>query len=279
MSKTSLIPTQEELKVLREYVEIASSTGKYRHFGRDGSEKGTMLLILLTARELGVPLMGALNGGVQIVKGKTELSVHMKTYKILQGGNTLKSWYSEDGKTCFVTGVRKDSGFSLTESFSLDDAKRAGLTGNDSWRKYPKEMLYARALSRVSNKLFPDVVGGQTYAYGEIDPDGVDPDIAEIGKGTKGCELLTVKPDEECDGDAEEDVGVVTEESEIIDDETLDTMVYRLYSLFPGEDGEFAKFVGERAESAGVSAAYMYRAMYNNIDAVAERFAKWKGAI
>jgi hypothetical protein len=52
------------------------------------------------------------------------------------------------------------SGEELGESsFSLEDAKRAGLAG-DNWRKYPRNMLYARAVSNAARWYAPEVLTG-----------------------------------------------------------------------------------------------------------------------
>lgn len=55
-------------------------------------------------------------------------------------------------------------------SFSMDDAKRAGLAGKDGpWKLYPRNMLYARAMANACRMGFPDVVAGL------YDPDELAP--------------------------------------------------------------------------------------------------------
>ena len=50
---------------------------------------------------------------------------------------------------------------SITSTFTIDDAKRAGLfPKKDNWRMYPQRMLKARAISYAVNDLFPDIVFG-----------------------------------------------------------------------------------------------------------------------
>ena len=50
---------------------------------------------------------------------------------------------------------------SITSTFTIDDAKRAGLfPKKDNWRNYPQRMLKARAISYAVNDLFPDIVFG-----------------------------------------------------------------------------------------------------------------------
>jgi hypothetical protein len=45
-------------------------------------------------------------------------------------------------------------------SFTMEDAKTAGLLGKDNWRKYPKNMLFWRALCNGAREHCPDAVFG-----------------------------------------------------------------------------------------------------------------------
>ena len=53
---------------------------------------------------------------------------------------------------------RSGSGdFDITKYFTIDDATKAGLTKSDSWLKYKKDMLLARARVRAINTAIPDL--------------------------------------------------------------------------------------------------------------------------
>jgi hypothetical protein len=45
-------------------------------------------------------------------------------------------------------------------SFTIEEAKTAGLTGKDNWKKYPSDMLFARAISRGAKRFAPGIFGG-----------------------------------------------------------------------------------------------------------------------
>jgi hypothetical protein len=45
-------------------------------------------------------------------------------------------------------------------TFTLDDARRAGLTHREHWQAYPKRMLAARAKKYLAQDTYPDVIGG-----------------------------------------------------------------------------------------------------------------------
>jgi hypothetical protein len=44
----------------------------------------------------------------------------------------------------------------------MQDAQAAGLTGKDNWRKFPRNMLFARALSNGVRWYAPDIFNGAT---------------------------------------------------------------------------------------------------------------------
>lgn len=73
---------------------------------------------------------------------------------------------SHDERSCKVTIVRGDNGAMHTESFSLDDAKTAGLAAKDVWKSHPKRMTLARCVSNAARFLCPEVAMG-FYAEGE----------------------------------------------------------------------------------------------------------------
>lgn len=45
-------------------------------------------------------------------------------------------------------------------TWTLEDAKRAGLAGKDNWRKYPRAMLYNRAMTEGGRMFCPQLFGG-----------------------------------------------------------------------------------------------------------------------
>lgn len=55
----------------------------------------------------------------------------------------------------------------VTIRWTIEDAKRAGLTGKDNWRAYPRQMLRARVISEGIRATFPGVTVG-TYTVEEV---------------------------------------------------------------------------------------------------------------
>lgn len=62
--------------------------------------------------------------------------------------------------TAICTIKRKDMSKPETRTFSMEDAKIAGLWGKNVWAKYPKRMLQQRARTYAFRDIFPDVLQG-----------------------------------------------------------------------------------------------------------------------
>lgn len=52
--------------------------------------------------------------------------------------------------------------------FTMEDAKKAGLASKDTWRAYPRNMLFARALTNGARWYCPAIFGGALYSHEEL---------------------------------------------------------------------------------------------------------------
>lgn len=157
------IPNSHELKVYELMAKHAVGSNRYRALG---GQEGIMMT-LFAAHDLGIPATQALNGGLHLIQGKVELSAMMMGALIRRRKHQIKIVKSTD-EECVLEGKRADTGEVQQASFTLVDAERAGLVKKGGgWDKFPKDMCYARALSRLARQLFTDVIG-IGYVQGEI---------------------------------------------------------------------------------------------------------------
>ena len=139
----------------------------------DKLQEAGIFAVVMKARSLGIHPLEALNGALYYVQGKVELSAITMAKLIRQQGHSITKDKTSDDTICILHGRRKDNGDTWRTSFSLADAKRAGLYKDGSpWSKYPDIMCYSRALSKLARQLFPDVIGN-CYVEGEISGDGI----------------------------------------------------------------------------------------------------------
>jgi len=176
------VPSEHEMMVYHTMAEQAVSSKMYKGIG----EKAGVMMIMLSARELGIPPMQALNGGINIINGKAEISARMMSALIRKASHEIKIKEISD-TSCTLVGKRSDTGESEEATFTVADAQKAKLVKpGGGWDKCPKDMCFARALSRLARQLFSDVIG-IGYVEGEIkasDVDLVPPDdipMQEIG--------------------------------------------------------------------------------------------------
>lgn len=156
-------PSQHEMMVFQTMAKAAVDSKMYRGIG----DQAGVMMIMLSARELGIPPCQALNGGINIINGKAEISARMMSALVRKAGHEIKIIEISD-TSCTLSGKRADTGETQEASFTLADAQKAGLVKpNGGWTKFPKDMCFARALSRLSRQLFSDVIG-IGYVEGEI---------------------------------------------------------------------------------------------------------------
>lgn len=157
------LPTEHEMMVFKTISKQASESNMYKNYG---GEAGIMMTIL-AARELGIPPMLALNGGISNIQGKLEISARLMHGMMRRAGVKIIIKESTDAG-CMLTGVRADTGDTATVSYSVADAQKAGLIkAGGGWIKNPKDMCFARAISRLARQIAPDIIGG-CYIEGEI---------------------------------------------------------------------------------------------------------------
>lgn len=124
-----------------------------------------ILAATLAGRELGLSPMAAMQR-IHMIDGRPTLSAEAMVALVQRAGHEI--WVdpasNESGAT--VHGQRRGSERVHTLTFTMDEAKAAGITNKSNWRSYPKAMLRARAISALCRIAFADVLAG--YAY---DPD------------------------------------------------------------------------------------------------------------
>ena len=151
----------EDIQNTQKMCQALMQSPHYKKIGQEG-----IFAIVEKAKSIGISPLSALNGSLYYVQGKVEMTASMMNQLIRMHRHSITKDKKSDDIICILHGKRADNGDTWVESFSIEDAKRAGIYRNQ-WLKYPKDMLFARALSRLARQLFPDLVHG-CYVQGEI---------------------------------------------------------------------------------------------------------------
>lgn len=158
------LPIGEEAKMISHWAKYVAASPYYKSMGGEAA----VVSIWLTARELGIPVMSALNGSVYFVQGKIMLSASCMSMLIRKAGHSIQKVDHTD-KICKLRGKRKDNGDTAESTFTIENANRAGLIKSGGvWAKFPERMLFNRAISNLAKDLFSDCIGS-AYVEGEIE--------------------------------------------------------------------------------------------------------------
>lgn len=126
---------------------------------------------ILAGRELGLGPVASMQN-IHCFDGKVTLGVHVMAALIKRSGRYDYHVTAATREQCIieyfdVTGG--SAGGSMgTSSFTIEEAKAAGLMGKDNWKKYPEDMLYSRAMARGARRYCPDVFMGAAYTPEEF---------------------------------------------------------------------------------------------------------------
>lgn len=113
--------------------------------------------------ELGIPPLASLTG-IHIIQGKPVIGSNLIAARVQGSGKYRYEVKQHDEKACiidFFCGERKIG----TSSFTIDDAKKAQTKNLD---KFPRNMLFARAISNGVRWFCPDIFTAPVYTPEEI---------------------------------------------------------------------------------------------------------------
>ena len=100
--------------------------------------------IILTGQELGLGPMQALRS-INIINGKPVVAADLQLALFKRAGG--RAHFTTLNESVATLQLRGPNGDAHTETFTLADAKKADLTKNATWSKYPKAMLRSRAIT------------------------------------------------------------------------------------------------------------------------------------
>jgi hypothetical protein len=119
-----------------------------------------VLVTLLAGREMGLSPMQAIRN-IHVIEGRPTMSAELMVAQCLRHPEICELFEMVESTAVQATFAAKRQGRPAKKlTYSLEDAKVAGLANRDNWRKSPKAMLRARAASALARAVFPDLVAG-----------------------------------------------------------------------------------------------------------------------
>lgn len=147
------------------------------NFFNDVKSQAQAIVKVMAGAELGVPPFASMTN-IDIIQGKPALSANMMASLVDRDPRYDFEVIECDSKKC-VLKWHRDGREVGQSSFTIEEAQQAQLAGKDNWRKYPSDMLFARAISRGTRRFAPGVFAGvKVYTPDELGDD-VDPGYVE----------------------------------------------------------------------------------------------------
>lgn len=118
---------------------------------------------IMAGQEIGIPPFASLTG-IHIIQGKPTLGAGLMASRVKGSGKYDYKVVEQNDKICsidFYQGAEKIG----NSTFTIEDAKKAG---TKNLEKFPKNMLFARAMSNGVKWFTPDIFAGPVYVPEEM---------------------------------------------------------------------------------------------------------------
>ena len=155
---------------LDDTIRLANALAK-SGFYKDIRDAAQGVVKLQIAKELGLGMRGI--SEVHIVEGKPTLSyqVILSKVRMFTGPHGTDRYSFKDTRRddeCVEIEWLINGEVVGTSKCDTADAKRMGLDGRGTWKKYPRQMRTARAATEGVNAFMPEVMGGSIYTPEEM---------------------------------------------------------------------------------------------------------------
>lgn len=169
------VPLDQPLSGLDEAWRLASAIARADLLPRDLHGKPTdVMAVMLYGRDLALTPMQAIQG-IYVVRGKPQLAAQTWTALVRRAGHKIRLIESTNERATVQIVLKDDPDYPVTETFTIDDAIKAGLCTRNSdgeirarsskgevlpWESYTRTMLRNRAMSNAGKIACPEVAMG-----------------------------------------------------------------------------------------------------------------------
>lgn len=149
------------LDTLNLITALAPAWHECRFWGISKPEQA--VVVMAKAADLGLPITAALDF-FDLIENKPALKPVGALALMHRSGLIDITIDDTKADRCVVTLRRRDTRFSHTVTYTVDDAKAAGLIKTDkdgsAWRRFTTDMLRNRAVGRCARIVAPDILAG-----------------------------------------------------------------------------------------------------------------------
>ena len=158
---STMLTVRNEMDVMS-LGEVLAKSGYFQ----DAKGAAQAVVKILAGQEMGFGPIAAMTG-INIIKGKVSHSANIMAAAVKRSEKYDYTVISHSPEGCVLMFRQRSPNGEMVEigesSFDENDAAKAGLQGGN-WTKYPRNMMFARAISNGVRWYCPDVLGG-SIAY------------------------------------------------------------------------------------------------------------------
>lgn len=168
--------------------EVLAASGYFTD-ARDAAKAATKVM---AGRELGLGPVASMTG-VHIIQGKPSLGANLLAALVKRHPRYDYKVKELSDTECVLTFI--ENGEEAGESkFTMDDAAKAGVAHKKNWKTYPRNMLFARAISNGVTFYCPDLTAGApVYTPEELGAE-VNGATGEVIEGTVVEQVEVAQP-------------------------------------------------------------------------------------
>lgn len=177
--ENSLVKTTMNLPDIMNMAKTFAESGMFA----DAKGMAQAFVKIQAGQEIGIPPFAAMSG-IHLIQGKLTLGAGLIASTVKASGKYDYKVKELTEKICSLDFYQINS-FIGNSTFTIEDAKKAG---TKNLEKFPKNMLFARAISNGVKWYCPDVFAGPVYVPEEMEQtidikhEVVENKIQEIGK-------------------------------------------------------------------------------------------------
>lgn len=137
----------------------------------DTKSEAQAVVKVLAGQEYGLAPFAAMRG-IHIIQGQPVPGAHVLAQAIKRSGHYTFKVVKHTNTECVLEFFQKaNAGWESlgVETFTTEDAKRAGLLGKANYQKHPRNMLFARCVANGARFHCPDISGGPILVSEELD--------------------------------------------------------------------------------------------------------------
>lgn len=155
-NKIQLMPVNDIMTMAKTFAESGMFT--------DTKQVAQAFVKIQAGQEIGIPPFAAMSG-IHIIQGKPAIGAGLMASTVKGSGKYDYKVVKMDDKVCSVNFYQGKENIG-NSTFTIEDAKKAQTKNID---KFPKNMLFARAMSNGVKWFCPDVFSGPVYTPEEMD--------------------------------------------------------------------------------------------------------------